>query len=139
MRVGLWINQRQAIIVSITGGVEKIAHITSRAEARRGLSDGQSAIEHYCPQDAVSRRRGEEKRRTHQSEYYRRVTKAVRDAQSIFIFGSPRAKMALKEELLKTELPSHRIAGTETVERMTERQLMVTTREICKTLAAQKH
>jgi hypothetical protein len=128
------------MIVSITDGVEEITHITSGVQWRYRSSNGQSSVAHGSPQDAVSRRRVKrvkEERRDDQNKFYGKVIHAVRDAQSIFIFGSPRAKMTLKEELLKTELPSYRIAGTETAERMTERRLVVMTREICKTLAAQ--
>jgi hypothetical protein len=106
--VGLWINQREAIVVSVTGDATRTLRITSGAKGR-------------------SAKKGKQ----HLRPYYREVTDAVRDAQSIFIFGSVTAKMALKEALLNSGLPPHRVVGTELAERMTEQQLVRATRKFC--------
>ena len=96
-RVVLWTSHKQAIIVSITDGVEEILHVESKAKG--GM---------------------EEKWRQHLGEYYRKVIRAIQDAQEIFIFGPAQAKMELKIEILKSEPPSHRIVVTETADVMTE-------------------
>jgi alcohol dehydrogenase YqhD (iron-dependent ADH family) len=108
--VVLWASHKQAVIVSITDGVETILHVDSKAKGHVG-----------------------EKWSHHLSEYYRKVIHALRDAQSIFIFGPARVKMALKEEILKTEPLAHRIVGTETADTMTENQLVARAGEICGT------
>jgi hypothetical protein len=95
-------------VVSITDGATKTRHITSGAKGRSA-----------------------NQRKHHLRKYYQEVTDAVRDAQSIFIFGSVTAKMALKEALLNSGLPIHRVVGTEVAEQMTEQQLVKATREIC--------
>lgn len=104
----LWTSHKQAIIVSITDGVEKILHVESKGKGRV-----------------------EEKSWQHQSEYYRRVVQAIQDAQEIFIFGPAQAKMELKSEILKSESLSHRVVGTEIADSMTEKQLVERAREIC--------
>ena len=106
--VVLWASHKETTVVSITDGVEKITHVESRAKGG-----------------------AEESGRQHLGEYYRKVVRAIQDAQEIFIFGPTQAKMALKEELLKSELPSHRIVGTETADTMTENELVARAREIC--------
>ena len=108
----LWTSHKQAIIVSITDGVEKIVHIESKAKG--GV---------------------EEKWRQHRGEYYRKVIRAIQDSQEIFIFGPAQAKMELKIEILKSEPLSHRVAGTETADTMTENQLLARAREICRSRA----
>lgn len=105
--VVLWTSHRQAIIVSITDGVEKILHVKSKAKG--GV---------------------EEKWRRHRGEYYREVIRAIQDAQETFIFGTAQAKLELKNEILKVETLSHRVVGTETADAMTESQLVARAREI---------
>ena len=107
--VVLWTSHKQAVIVSITDGVEKILHVESKAKG--GV---------------------EEKWRHHLGEYYRKVIRAIHDAQKIFIFGPAQAKMELKIKILKSEPLSHRVVGTETADTMTENQLVARAREICR-------
>jgi hypothetical protein len=104
----LWISQRMVSIVSVTDGVEAIAHIEPNARRQVGESPGHRL-----------------------GEYYREVVDSIRDAENIFVFGSARAKMELKSEILKVGTLSHRVVGTETADAMTDTQLLAKAREIC--------
>ena len=106
--VVLWTSHKRAIIVSITNGVEEVLHVESK---------GKGGVE--------------EKWRQHRGKHYRKVIRAIQDAQEIFIFGPAQAKMELKSEILKSESLSHRVVGTEIAASMTEKQLVARAREIC--------
>ena len=106
--VVLWTSHKQATIVSVTDGVEKILHVESKANG--GV---------------------EKKGRQRRGEYYRKVIRAIQDAQDMFIFGPAQAKMELKSEILKVETLSHRVVGTEAADTMTEKELVARAREIC--------
>ena len=110
--VVLWTSHKEAIIVSITDGVETIRRIESKAKGATG-----------------------EKRWRHRSEYYRKVIRAIQDAEEIFIFGPAQAKMELKIEILKWVPLAHRVVGTETADKMTEKQLVARAKEICRSRA----
>jgi hypothetical protein len=107
--VVLWINHKRAIIVSITKGVEEVLHVES---------NGKGGVE--------------EKWRQHRGTHYRKVIRLIQDAQEIFILGTAQAKMELKIEILKSEPLSHRVAGTETADTMTENELVPLARVICR-------
>jgi len=107
--VVLWTSHKQAIIVSITDGVEKVLHVESK---------GKGGVE--------------EKWRQHRGRHYRKVIRAIQDAQEIFIFGPAQAKMELKIEILKSESLAHRVVGTETADTMTENELVERAREMCR-------
>jgi hypothetical protein len=107
--VVLWTNHKRAIIVSITDGVEEILHVKSKGDG--GV---------------------EEKWRQHRGEYYRKVIRAIQDAQEIFIFGPAQAKMELKSEILKVRTLSQKVVGTETADNMTENELVASARVICR-------
>jgi ADP-heptose:LPS heptosyltransferase len=107
--VVLWTSHKQAIIVSTTDGVEEILHLESK---------GKGGVE--------------EKWRQQRGEHYRKVIRAIQDAQEIFIFGPAQAKMELKSEILKVAKLSQRVAGTETADTMTENELVALARVICR-------
>jgi hypothetical protein len=107
--VTLWTSHKQAVIVSITDGVEKILHVESKAQGGVG-----------------------KKRRQQRGEHYRKVIRAIQDAQEIFILGPAQAKMELKSEILKAGKLSLRVVGTETADAMTEDELVALARVICR-------
>jgi hypothetical protein len=107
--VVLWTSLNRAIIVSITDGVEEILHVESK---------GKGGVE--------------EKWRQHRGRHYRKVIRAIQDAQEIFIFGPAQAKLEMKIEILKSEPLSHRVVGTESADTMTEDELVALARVICR-------
>jgi hypothetical protein len=105
--VVLWTNHKQTTIVSITDGVEKILHVESKAN---------EGVKRQSKHDL--------------NGYYRKVIRAIQDAQGIFIFGTAQAKMELKVAILKVGALSHRVVGTETADAMTENQLVARASEM---------
>jgi hypothetical protein len=107
--VVLWTSHKRAIIVSITDGVEEILHVESKGKGDL-----------------------EEKWRQQRAEHYRKVIRAIQDAEEIFIFGPAQAKMELKIEILKSKPLSHKVVGTETADTVTENELVASARVICR-------
>ena len=64
----------------------------------------------------------------HLNIYYDAVIAAIRDAESILIFGPGEAKGELKQRLEGLNLGG-RIAGVETVDKMTDRQIAAKVRQ----------
>ena len=127
-RVGLWIDHRKAIIVTVTDKGEELGLIISRVEKqprRSGDSPLKGPYEpHHVPaQDSLQRTFT-----GHLNIYYDAVIASLRDAESILIFGPGEAKGELKERLEKHGLGG-RIVGIETVDRMTDRQVAAKVRQ----------
>ncbi len=127
-KVGLWIDHRQAIIVSVTEAGEEIGLITSQAEKqlrRAGDSPLKGPFESLqVPQDD-SRQRA---LTGHLNIYYDDVIANIRDAEAILIFGPGEAKGELKKRLERDHLDG-RIVGIETVDNMTEPQIAAKVRQ----------
>jgi hypothetical protein len=127
-KVGLWIDHRKAIIVSLTGKGEELGLVISKAEKqvrRTGDSPlkGSFDTRHVPPDD--------KKQKTltrHLNIYYDAVIAAIGDAESILIFGPGEAKGELKKRLKKKDL-SGRIEGIETTDKMTDRQVALKVRK----------
>ena len=131
-KVGLWIDHRKAVVVTVTGKEKEpklvISEITSEVEKqlrRSGDSPLKGAYESsQVPADDKCQRifTG------HLNIYYDAVIANIRDAEFILVFGPGEAKGELKERLEKKNL-GRRIVGVEAVDKMTEPQIAAKVRK----------
>jgi hypothetical protein len=121
-RVGVWIDRRKAVVVTVTEDGEDIGLIISKVEEqlrRSGDSPLKGSYEaHRVPADD-RRQRALTK---HLNIYYDAVIACIRDAESILIFGPGEAKNELEKRLEKCNLGG-RIVEIETVDKMTDKQI----------------
>ena len=121
-KVGLWIDHKQAIVVSITEKGEKMREIMSEVEKQPRRS-GDSPLK--GPYEALQVPADDSRQRAftgHLNIYYDEVIASIRDAESILIFGPGEAKDELKERLEGNNLGG-RVVGIETVDKMTDGQI----------------
>jgi len=121
-QVGLWIDHRQAVIVTVADEGEDIKRITSNMEKHvrfaSGSSEGGSAEEDMRDRQFEN----------HLNRYYADVIAYIREAASILILGPGEAKGEL-EKRLEGERLKKRIVGIETVDKMTDRQIAAKIRQ----------
>src|ERR1700692_4571643 len=114
-RAGVWIDHRKAVIVVLTPTGEHTALIVSKVEKhleRSGDSPLRGRFEsRQVPADDTRQRAltGE------LNIYYDAVIAALRNAESLFIFGPGEAKGELKKRLVQDKLGG-RVAAVETVD-----------------------
>lgn len=119
-QVGLWIDHRVTIMVTITGDGEETKRIESEMEKHVRFSGGaQSATEEDIRDNKFTGQL---------SKYYDRVIGLIGDADSILILGPGEAKGELVKRLEHKNLAG-RIVGVETVDKMTDRQIAARVRE----------
>ena len=118
--VGLWIDHRKAIIVSITDKGEKTTRIISHMEKHVRYSGGAEKSSAEDQRDV--RFTG------HLNRYYDKVVSCIRDADSILILGPGEAKVELKTRL-ESEALGGRIVGIETLDKMTDNQIIAKVRQ----------
>jgi hypothetical protein len=127
-RVGLWIDHRKAIIVAVTDEGEEIRLIISKVEKQLRRS-GDSPLKGGYESQLVPAEDSRQRTFTgHLNIYYDAVIACIRDAEAILIFGPGEAKGELKRRLDKNRLGG-RIAGVETVDKMTDRQIAAKVRQ----------
>lgn len=121
-KVGAWIDHRQAVIVALTEDGEHIEHIISHVEKhleREGDSPLRGRAEPLSVPADDSRQRaltGE------LNVYYDAVIAALRNYDSILLFGPGEAKGELHTRLMKAKLGA-RVAAVETEDKMTDPQI----------------
>ena len=118
--VGVWIDHRKAVIVSLGEKREEIREIQSDMEKHVRYS---GAAEEDSAEDQRDKRF-----KGHLNKYYDQVISCIRDAESILIFGPGEAKVELQKRL-ENEALSGRVVGIETVDKMTDRQVAAKVRE----------
>jgi hypothetical protein len=118
--VGLWIDHRKAVIVTLSGETEEITEIPS------------NMFKHVRYSGAAQGVKGEDQRdrrfSDHLNKYYDEVTSHIRDAESILILGPGEGKGELVKRL-HSGGQGARIVGVETVDKMTDRQIAARVRQ----------
>ena len=127
-KVGLWIDHRKAIIVTVTDKGEELGLIISRVEKQPRRSGDSPLKGPYEPHHVQAEDSRQRTFTGHLNIYYDAVIAPIRDAEAILIFGPGEAKGELKERLEKHGLGG-RIVGIETVDRMTDRQIAAKVRQ----------
>jgi hypothetical protein len=116
-QVGLWLDRKKAVIVSIANNIEAKRIITSD-------------MEHYVlystviPGDGSPEEIRDQRFWNHLGEYYDKIIAHIRDATEIQIFGPAEAKYELEKRLESEGLAIH-IVSMEDAEKMTDLQIAI--------------
>jgi len=127
-KVGLWIDHRKAIVVTVTdkGDETKLVISTVQKQLRRS---GDSPLKgRYERQQGVADDSQQRVFTGQLNSYYDVVIASIGGAESILIFGPGEAKGELKKRLQRKNLGG-RIAVLETVDKMTDRQIAAKVRQ----------
>jgi hypothetical protein len=121
-KVGLWLDQNKAVIVSIT----------NTGEERKRITSGMEHFVHFSsngPGDGSAKKDARDPRfLNHLSEYYDKVIAHIGDAKSIQIFGPGKAKHELQKRL-ESEGMSDNIVSVDDAESLTDHQVALKVRE----------
>jgi hypothetical protein len=120
-QVGLWIDHRKAVIVTVTDKGEETKQITSEMEKHIRFSSSKS--EKGSSEDMRDRQFG-----NHLNSFYDNVIACLRDAETIQIFGPGEAKGELEIRLEKEGLKGC-IVENETTDKMSDRQIAAKVRQ----------
>jgi len=126
--VGLWIDHRKAVVVTIENKIESTHEIISNMEKHirfADSADSQDDIElrGSSGEDVRDRQFGD-----HLDLFYDKVISLIRNADSIWIFGPGEAKVEF-ETRLKHIVPGAKVTGVETVDKMTDPQITAKVRD----------
>lgn len=119
-KAGLWIDHKKAVIFILADEGAEIKRISSELENNARFSGG--------PQKESAEEHGDKRLTGHLNDYYDEVVSQIRDAESILIFGPGEAKGELKKRLENMELHGN-IVGIETVDKMTDNQIVAKVRQ----------
>ena len=125
-RVGVWIDHRKALIVTVTVDGQHTSLIVSNIEKNPQRAADAVKGSYEALQVAADDRR-QRALTKHLNTYYDMVIAAVREAQHIYLCGPGESKLELKKQLARHR-PGTRLAALESVGKMTDRQFIARVR-----------
>ncbi len=126
--VGLWIDHRKTVFVTIENEVEVTREIRSNIEKHVRLSNGTASKDPNSAKGLSAEDMRDRQFGDHLGRYYEGVISFIRDADLIWIFGPGQAKVELGNCLKREDLGG-RIVGIETAEKMTDHQIAAKVRD----------
>ena len=126
--IGLWIDHRKAVFVTIENEVEVTREIRSNMEKHVRFSNGTPSKDSNTSQGSTAEDMRDRQFVNHLDDYYEGVISFIRGADSIWIFGPGEAKFQLENRLKREDLGG-RIVGIEAVDKMTDHQIAAKVRD----------
>lgn len=118
--VGVWIDHKKAVIVSIAAG-----HVTTRT-----LESEVGPHPHYSgSQEGGGERKYEERHNLRLDQYYDDVISQIGQPDALLLFGPGEAKLQLKDRLGRSHASSARIAAVESTDKLTDPQIVTKVKE----------
>jgi hypothetical protein len=124
---GVWIDHRKSVIVTLTSNGEHVTQIVSNVEKHleRG---GDSPLKGPYEARQVPADDGRQRALTGElNVYYDAVIAALRDSESLLLFGPGEAKGELHKRLVRKKLGSQ-VVAVETEDKMTDPQIIAKVR-----------
>ena len=125
---GLWIDHREAVIVLVSEKGQETRRIKSHVEKQLRRSGRSPPKAPFEPQMVPADDSREREYMGHLANYYDEVISCLRLAKAILLFGPGEAKGELKKRIERNKLDL-RITRFETMDKMTERQILQKVRE----------
>ena len=119
--VGLWIDHKQAFVISHTDGhIEVIpSHLEPPAHYSGGTRFG-GKLNSKADQEL----RHNDRFRLQLNKYYQQVINAIKDAKSILLMGPGEAKVEFQKVIQKHKAMQKRLLKVETAAKMTKNQML---------------
>ena len=120
--VGLWIDHRQAVIVTLQDKEEDIQRIESKVEKRVRFSGASHGSVETAPYDDYAEDKRDRRINDQITRYYDEIIALLRDANNVLIMGPGPAKVEFQKYLDKQKL-GQAIIGVEAVDKLTDAQI----------------
>ena len=126
--MGLWLDQRRAVLVPHGGAGDEVQEIMSDAQRHPGHVDGKHATEQHEALLTAADDVNERKHTAQLHRYYAEIIACLHDARAVLIMGPGEAKGHLRTQLEEAR-PNDCIVVVETADKMTNRQIMARVHE----------
>ena len=120
--VGLWVDHRKAVIVTLENQKETVQIILSNMEKHTRFSTGAHSDTPNDVNGSTAEDIRDRQYDLHLGKYYSEIAFNIRTADSIMLFGPGEAKVEFATYLKKEKLGG-KIAAIDTVDKMTDRQI----------------
>jgi hypothetical protein len=118
--VGVWIDHKKAVIVSIAAG-----QVTTRT-----VDSDVGPHPHYSgSQEGGGEKKYEERHNQRLDQYYDEVIRQIGQPDALLLFGPGEAKLQVKERLGRSQASSEPVVAVESADKMTDPQIVAKVKE----------
>jgi hypothetical protein len=118
--VGVWIDHKKAVIVSIAAG-----HVATRT-----LESDVEAHPHFSgSQEGGGEKKYEERHHLHLDHYYDEIISKIGQPDALLLFGPGEAKLQLQDRLGRSHVSSQCNVAVETTDKLTDPQIVAKVKE----------
>ncbi|HXV15017.1 MAG TPA: hypothetical protein VEC56_12495 [Candidatus Krumholzibacteria bacterium] len=122
-KVGIWIDHRRAVVVTIENGSESIKTIEGDVDRQPKAAGRSGNATKWGPQAPINERRIEENYRLHVVHFYKDVIKSIGKPDQLLVMGPAQAKLEFAEEIEKVAELRGVPLKVETTDKMTDPQV----------------
>lgn len=122
-KVGIWIDHRTAVVVTIEDGKESIRTIEGEADRQPKAAGRSGNPTKWGPQAAVNEHRVAEHYRHQVAVFYKEVIKSIGTVDQLLVMGPAQAKLEFADELKKVADLRQVPLKVETADKMTDPQI----------------
>jgi hypothetical protein len=127
-KAGVWIDKKEAKIISIESENEQIKTIVSNVEDYRP-SGGSGTRLKGGPQDVVQDSKFLEREKHQLADYFKKITHLIKDADDVVIFGPAQTGDKLYKELSEQKLYNFESLSVMKADSLTENQIIAWVRD----------
>ena len=118
--VGVWIDHKKAVIVTISGG---------EASTRTVVSDVGPHTHYAGSQEGGGEKKYGERHTADLDRYYDDVISQLGEADAVLLFGPGEAKLQLKHRLGRSKVLSDNVVTVESADKLTDPQIVAKVKE----------
>jgi hypothetical protein len=133
--LGIWIDSKNAVIISTTDSGEKIKKIVSGIDTRLREEGETNQLSKMGGQYLEPEKSKLSKKTEQQNLFFRSIMEEINNADSFVLFGPSSMKYNLGKEIQKNRKLSGKMDGVETADSMTENQLVAWIKDFYKASA----
>lgn len=122
--IGIWIDHKEAIFVSVENDQTPIERIESNLESNYRSSGGWKSSGTNVAQSLSTEQKTNERHEHQLDNFYQEVIEKAGKADKIYIFGPGQAKRELVKKIEKIKGQHMKIAAVETSDSLTENQMV---------------
>ncbi|MDP1800726.1 MAG: hypothetical protein Q8L81_05210 [Bacteroidota bacterium] len=128
-QIGIWVDSKKAVIVTLQNGEEKTDIIESNLENRiyhekEGDKGTFNGVHH-----SNNEKKFEERRKHQMNDFLKQITTHISNADEIYIFGPAETKIKLKTEIENDNNLIEKLTKVETSEQITTKQIVAKTKK----------
>jgi len=128
-KVGIWIDHRKAVVVTIDGGQESQQVVESDIDDVTGPEGSRRTSTAYGPQAKDVERQVQDKKRHHLARFYKDIVKRIGKPDQLLVIGPAEAKREFAELAEKDPALRGVKIKLEPADRMTDAQIAAKVRE----------